>query len=273
MKITTETHRLAEVAWTELQRALWRRAPEFLPAMKPSIYDTGGALVSMMAKSDALELNRVLGLGTLRPAREAMIDEIIGHYRAAKLKRFCLFLSPAARPVAIRSWLDKRGFVDIGNHIKLFRSLDEVVEPERKTKLDIRTIGPAQGADFARIVCKQYGWHEKRIPWLASMVGQPGFEHWMAFDRSRPVATGALYVHNNIGVLAWGSTETPYRRQGAQTALIAARVRRAREHKLAWVTVETTEPVKGRPSMSFRNLVASGFSAKEPIVCLMWKAS
>jgi GNAT superfamily N-acetyltransferase len=273
VKITPEIHRTAEIVWTDLQRTVWKRAPEILPDMKPTIHDVGGALVSMMAKSDALELNRVLGLGTAHTARERMIDEIIGHYRTAKLKRFCVFLSPAARPAAIRGWLDKRGFVDIGNHIKVFREVKKIDSPPRSSDFKIRVIGSSQATDFARLVCRQYGWHEKRIPWLASMVGEPSFEHWMAFDGSRPVATGALYVRDAVGMLAWGATDTPFRRRGAQTALIHVRLQRARSLGLSWVAAETTEPVKGRPSMSFRNLIAAGFSAEAPIACLMWKAT
>jgi hypothetical protein len=273
VRVTKDTHRLAEIAWTELQRALWAHAPSILPAQKPSSHDVGGALVSMMAKSDALELNRVLGLGVARPAREVMIDEIVECYRAVKLKRFCLFLSPGARPTTIRKWLDGRGFVSIGNHIKVFRGVDELHENGPKSDLTVRSIEREHATDFARILTRQYGWHEKRIPWFAHMVGQPSFEFWMAFEGPRPVATGALYVHGDVGVLCWGATETPYRRRGAQTALIATRIRRARELGASWLTAETSEPVKGRPSGSFRNLLAAGFSAKEPIVCLMWKGA
>ncbi len=272
MKITAEVHRVAEVAWTALQRQLWQRADEFLPAMRPGVHDVGGALVSMMAKSDALELNRVLGLGTARPAKEAMIDEIITLYREAKLKRFCLFLSPGAKPATIPRWLQARGFVDIGNHIKVFRSLRDADSEPRATDLTVRKIGPTQATDFARLVCKQYGWHDKRVPWLASMVGQPNFEHYMAFDGKRGVATGALYMKEDLVTLCWGATETPARRRGAQTALIATRLRRGRELGATWASAETTEPVKGRPSISFRNLMAAGFSAQEPLPCLMWKA-
>lgn len=273
MRITNDTHRVAEIAWTELQRQVWQHAPAVLPTMKPAIHDVGGALVSMMAKSDALALNRVLGLGTARPARQEMIDEIISYYRAAKVKRFCLFLSPGSHPAAIRRWLDDREFTDIGNHIKLFRKIGIAGVAPRSSELTVRPIDRSHATDFASIVCRQYGWHENRIPWLASLVGQRSFEHWMAFDGKRPVATGALYVHNDVGVLCWGATETPSRRRGAQTALISARLLRAGSLGISWVTAETTEPARGRPSISFRNLIAAGFSSDKPILCMMLKVA
>lgn len=50
--------------------------------------------------------------------------------------------------------------------------------------------------------------------------------------------------------------------RGAQTALLAARIAAAREAGCSGVVTETGEPVEGRPSNSYRNIVRAGF---EPV--------
>jgi GNAT superfamily N-acetyltransferase len=270
MKITTDIQRNAEAAWVNLQRQMWRKLPDTLQSLKPYVYEVAGALVMMMAKSDALAVNRVLGLGISKPANTEVLDEIIALYDTAGLKRFCLYLSPAAQPSTAGRMLKARGFTPIGNHIKLFRTVKEDVALDHA--VDVRRIGRAHAIDFARLVCRHYGWPEKRISWLAGMVGESGFEHFLAFEGRTPIATGMLYANGGVGVLGWAATDTKFRRHGAHTALIAARVARARELGLRWVTVETTEPVKGRPAGSFRNLVRCGFVPDAPTPCLVWQS-
>lgn len=59
--------------------------------------------------------------------------------------------------------------------------------------------------------------------------GQDGFSHFMAFDGTRPVAIGALAVFEGLGYLTLATTAEGDRKRGAQSALIAARIARARE--------------------------------------------
>lgn len=50
------------------------------------------------------------------------------------------------------------------------------------------------------------------------------------------------------------------RAQGAQSALLAARIRRARELGCELVVTETGERRDDRPSNSYRNILRAGFS-------------
>ena len=52
---------------------------------------------------------------------------------------------------------------------------------------------------------------------------------FIAEIENAPVATGMLFIHNNIALLAGASTVPEARRKGAQTALLNARLRFARE--------------------------------------------
>src|SRR5215469_585523 len=127
------------------------------------------------------------------------------------------------------------------------------------SQFKIKRIGKAGAAAFARVFSETFAWQADRVPWIVASIGAPGFSHYLAMDGRRAVATALLYVRGDCGWLGWGGTLTPYRRRGAQSALIAARIKRSAELGAKWVVSETLEPQRGRPSGSFRNLLKQGF--------------
>jgi GNAT superfamily N-acetyltransferase len=93
-------------------------------------------------------------------------------------------------------------------------------------------------------------------PWVAGLVGQPGWRHYLAFDGKRAVATAAMYVDGNVAWIDFASTLPECRGRGAQSALIARRVADCAESGVATMVVETAET-----SPSRRNLERLGFAA------------
>ena len=68
-----------------------------------------------------------------------------------------------------------------------------------------------------------------------------------------------------VGKLAWlgiAATVPGFRRRGAQTALLAARIRRASELGCTLLVTETGEAVDGRPAGSYRNILRAGFEPR-----------
>src|SRR5262249_11508996 len=66
-----------------------------------------------------------------------------------------------------------------------------------------------------------------------------GFTHFMAFDGERPVAIAALAVFEGLGYLTLATTAEGDRKRGAQSALISARIAKARELGCTAVVTET----------------------------------
>jgi len=96
-------------------------------------------------------------------------------------------------------------------------------------------------------------------PWLAQLPGRQGWYCFVAYDGAEPAATGALYVHEDIGWFGIGATLPEHRRRGAQTAILAARIRRAAEVGCTLAVTETGELVEDRPANSYRNILRAGF--------------
>lgn len=241
-----------------MNEAFWAVLPrELAEKRKLESFRVGGAFITLARKSVSLQSNRVRGLGVEEPATEAMVDEIVHLFRSRRIKRFSFHVSPCPQSEMITDWLKARGFKLHHQYSKLVRNTAAL--PRAATELKIERIGKADAAAFARVFSETFAWQADRVPWIVASVGAPGFSHYLALDGSRAVATGLIYVCGNCGWLGWGGTLTPYRRRGAQSALIAARIKRAAQLGAKWVASETLEPQRGRPSGSYRNLLRLGF--------------
>ena len=86
---------------------------------------------------------------------------------------------------------------------------------------------------------------------MVALTARPEFDLFLAFHGDSPVATGLLCVDGGLGYLGMAVTLPEYRGQGAQSALIAARMRRAAERGCRYVYSETYKTILAG---SYRNL-------------------
>jgi GNAT superfamily N-acetyltransferase len=221
----------------------------------------GDGLLTMSRISDALRLNRVIGLGHRGQATDAMIGHIIDRARAAKLRRVGLLMSPGPQSETITRWILARGFRRHGGIALLVRDGRRDVPPPR-AKVRVRRASRRDGDAIIDIQERCFGSPASRRAWAMAALAIPGTEHYLAWTGREPVGAGALRIDGDLAWLGGGATLTPWRRHGAHAALIAARLRRAARRGCRWAWVETGEPVPGRPSGSFRNLLRMGF---EPV--------
>jgi GNAT superfamily N-acetyltransferase len=240
--------------WTDLYRAA---APDDVDACELDVTTVGAATVMTAGLVDVLAFNRVVGLGIGTPATEAMLDAIIQHYDAAAVPRFFVQLSPAASPAALFEWIGRRGLRHYNNWMKLFRSVGD--PPEVATSLHVERMGPEHARTFADLVAPAFDWPDAVRPWMARIVGRPGWHHYIAFDGDTPAATAAMHVTGRYGYLGPAATHPDFRRRGAQSALIARRLRDAAALGCEMLISETAEDRPDDPSPSFRNMRRAGF--------------
>ncbi len=187
--------------------------------------------------------NRVMGLRD-----EALLGEVAAFYGETR------FVVADAHGLGGR--LEARGFTRDYGWAKFVRDLEPVAA---RTELRAERIGPEHAAEFGRVVAVAYGLPDVVAAWAGAIVGRPGWSCFVAFDGDEPAAAGALYLHERVGWLGFGATRQEFRGRGGQSALLAARVRRAAELGGEAVVTETGELEEGRPSNSYRNILRSGF--------------
>jgi GNAT superfamily N-acetyltransferase len=214
-----------------------------------------GAVWSLSSGSNARMFNHVLGLGLAAPASDADIDRIADFYRGAP---HYVALARSAKPADLAQRLLARGYVPDYPWAKFSRGVH--VPPRVETDLRIERIGPEHAEAFGRVVARAlFELPELAGRWTSALVARPGWSCFLALDGEEPAATGALYVAGGVGWLSFGATLPEFRRRGAQSALLAARIRTAAELGCTVVVTETGAQVEGRPSNSYRNILRAGF--------------
>ena len=214
----------------------------------------GATALRMPPAHSSPMLNRIAGLGLDGPATEEQLDDAIA---AMAGLRYYVSVSPSAEPAEIGDWLLARGFEPSWGWMQFERGLEPL---PAETSLELAEIGPERGDEFGRLVCGAFGLPEGLVPICAALPGQPDWHCWLALgDDDEPAAAAALYVAEGAGYIGLAGTDPEYRGRGAQSALLAARIARARELGCDAIFTETGEQVPDRPSSSYRNIVRAGF--------------
>jgi GNAT superfamily N-acetyltransferase len=241
------------------ERDAFVRLAEVAP---PSVAETIGFRHAIVADGSCLAapslagnptFNRVNGLGLTRVVDAAVLDEIDAFYAEAGV-RYWVGVSPHARP-RLATLLRLRGFEVDYAWAKFGRSSSD--PPAPRTGLRVEEVGADRGADLARVVGAGFG-----MPAAATALLENAPERlhcFLALDGDEPVAAAVLHVAGSVGWLGAGATLPEHRGRGAQSALLAERIRLAGELGCTTVTTETGELVPDRPSASYRNIVRAGF--------------
>lgn len=218
----------------------------------------GGSIVFIVRDDPSIVLNRVVGLGLSQAARPEHLDTLISLYQKAGVPRWFLHLHPDARPDEIGQWAQSRGLEKTRGWMK-FRHLTVSTDLTGHGDLDVRRIDRDHAADFGRIVAEGFDLQPSSAALLEAVVGRSAWHVFMSFDGDRPVGAASLFVRQNVGWLDWAATAPDYRRQGSQSALLAARIRHAAELGCEVLYATTGEEVPGDEQHSYKNLLKAGF--------------
>lgn len=251
-----ELARLVEYAEARPYADMVDAAP---PELGAAVDHVGDAHVFTCRALPVILFNRVVGLGIETPATEQSIEACIDVFQRQAITNFAFQQSPQAQPESIPVWLQSHGLPRRDNWVKVYRSPQEDI-PTIPTALRVELVGAEYAQTFAEIMYSAFSWIPAMVKtWVAAMHGRPRWRHYMAFEGDQAVATGSLYVENGIGWLGFGATHPDYRKRGAQGAIMAQRIRDARELGCEWVVTDTGEDTPEHPNPSFHNMIRTGF--------------
>src|SRR5436190_8455369 len=205
--------------------------------------ERGGAVALRSTAFPVRELNRVVGL-----YGPAALDELGPLYAGGS---FWVALDPDA---GLDDELQARGFVPDYAWQKFERGLEPV-----DARTDLRVVDAETPDDFGTAFAKGYGLPPALGDFARSVVGRRRWHCFVAYDGAVAVAAGALFESGDAGWLGAAATLPSHRGRGAQSAILGARVERARERGLRVLVTETGVPRHGQPGASYRNILRSGF--------------
>lgn len=202
-----------------------------------------------------MTLNRVIALGVDGPVADEKVDEIAAFFTEHGSERHSVSVAPGTPAVA--DALAARGYAPGGSDMRFRRGPND--PPRVETALRVE---PATDADtFSRVIAAGL---ELRPPapgtGLGALVGRDRWHAFLAYDADEPVAAAALYAEDGVGWFGPAATVPEHRRKGAQSALLAARIERARALGLDELTAETGDTHPDAPSGSHRNILRAGFT-------------
>lgn len=216
----------------------------------------GATVLRVPAAPASAMLNRIVGLGIDRPATEAHVDDALAAIEPGV--SFYAAVAPAARPAELPQWLRARGLQPGWGWMIFRRGVED--PPATQTALHVDAVStPQERATFARVVRTSYDLPEAIEPTLAA-VPDNGWHCFLALDGDDPAGAGAMFVTDSTAYLGLAGTLPDHRGNGAQSALVAARIRHARELGCDLVVTETGERRNDRPSNSYRNILRAGFT-------------
>jgi GNAT superfamily N-acetyltransferase len=202
-------------------------------------------------------LSRIGGPGVFEELNEEWLDALLREFRDGGVRRVFVNEVPGGLDADVAAKLTRVGLRHYNNWVKLYRDCSSL--PPADCNLAIREIGDEDALSFGRIFAPAAGWPDICAEWLASLIGRPGWHTLGAFDDSRLVATGALFVSDHTGALTFAATHPDYRGRGAQAALIRRRIEIAASLGCDLLSVETGQNRPGHPMPSHRNVLRAGF--------------
>jgi GNAT superfamily N-acetyltransferase len=239
-------------AWLDMYAAA-PRAVEAELGLEHRIIDGAGLLISR--RLDNLQFNRLASLGVSTSVREETLDAAISAFDGAGVRNWVVHVAENA--TSLPELCKRRGLVPHRRTwAKFVRGPNKL---DTRTSLAIRKIDRAEAAAFGSVAGKAFALPPVTAEWLAAVVGRPRWLCFMALERGTPVAAGAVFVDGKAAWLGLGGTLASHRGQGAQSALLAARIEAAALEGCTILTTETGVPQPGEAGPSYSNIQRAGF--------------
>lgn len=237
--MTTNRHFFADLALSRrLERTEAQSNLDFVEARARAFPESGAGWIEeagTFAMFDGVEspLTQTFGLGIAHPVTRSGLDRVEAFFAAHGAPVFHE-VSPLADP-SVLEILNARGYEPFEFTSVMYRATGAEVHVKGagNPDLHVRTIGPDEVEHWATTSAR--GWSEQ--PGLGEFMltfgrvsaNKTSGTSFLAELSGQAIATAGMTIHEGVALLAGASTVPEGRRQGAQNALLAARLRHAAE--------------------------------------------
>ncbi len=223
----------ADLALAQRLEATEARCNASFVEARAQLYPGSGAAWQHIAGATVLfdtpdsPLTQTFGLGLFAETTAndlAQIESFFAQRHAPVLHEVSPLASAALLPLLLG-----RGYQPIEYTNVLFRDLTNLPALPSTTAVSTRIIAPAEADDWARTAAAGWLPEAPELEVFLREMGQltarsAGMVPFLAEIEGEAVATGSVFLGEGVALLAGASTVPVGRRQGAQTALLAARL-------------------------------------------------
>jgi GNAT superfamily N-acetyltransferase len=259
--------RRVEDAWAYLGVENARAQARLDPRSDAAALPVGGGYAVFMGAGSPL--SQVQGVGLYGPVGEADLERMEAFYRerGAPVQLELASLADAS----LLERLGCRGYRAVHQTHVLVRPIaaressaaagsdsDRRAE-DRATEVEVALVGPGEVVTWAESVLRCFFEDPMELPrplleGAIAMASIPAVSCWLARVGDRVAGGGAMVIHNRLAMICGDGTLPQFRSQGVQTALLRARLDRARRSGCD-LAVICTQP----GSRSQRNAERQGF--------------
>jgi hypothetical protein len=229
--------------------------------LRTSAVRIAGGVVCSMANDPVNYWSKALGFGFDSPVDASLVREVVDEFRVRGVREATIQIAPQNLP---SDWDDIRGAHGLtrGNPwVKLAGEIDvdvTAVEPP-ESRVRVGRVPADQVAQWADVVFSGFGMPPADLGRMAeSSTRSPSSLPFAAWLGDQMIGGASLFLHGETAHLFGASTLPRFRGLGAQSALIAARARTARESGARWLVGETGKPDAGGESASLSNMLRAG---------------
>jgi GNAT superfamily N-acetyltransferase len=229
----------------------FQRAAAALPASEDAVelFEIGGAVCTVMPSHPRSQLgNRVVGLGGAGSDIDPILDRIEAFYAR---------YSAAYTIVADLPQLAARGYTPVTPWTRFVRGTEPLRKPADAPAVEM--VGGTERPAFGDACATASGAPGYFAGWVGQLVERQGWHCFAVRANGSIIATAALYAAKGAGWLGFAATREQQRGRGAQSALLAARVERARALGVTTLVTDTAAAPGEAPGPSHRNIVRAGF--------------
>ncbi|HMJ16195.1 MAG TPA: GNAT family N-acetyltransferase [Polyangiaceae bacterium] len=199
-------------------------------------------------------LNRVIGFGEDGALSASAIS---AHYAGMGVTDYMVHVSPGCERAAAAE-LCVAGLVPFHRPwLKLARRSGPL--PESPGSIEVARVDSASAETFAMIIARNFELPRATAELWMALTARSRWYCFLARDAGRAIAAASLFVDGDVGYLQAAATSAECRGRGAQSALIAHRLRLAFSLGCRTLYTETGVAIPGEPNPSERNLLRFGF--------------
>lgn len=185
---------------------------------------------SVMFAGVGSPITQTFGLGLHQPLREDDLDAIERFFKtrgSAVNHEVC----PMAG-VEVFATLARRGYKPVELSTVLYQPIDTTTRIPANPELNVRRVEQHEGAMYGRVSAQGWSENPELMPYIEGFakLSVACATCLIAERDGKPIATAALFMHEGTALLAGASTVPDGRRQGAQNALLDARLQMAASH-------------------------------------------
>jgi hypothetical protein len=179
-------------AWADLYAA----APAgWAEAAGLGTQEVGGALVLRWAATGRRYFSRAIGLGVVKPASRAAIEEILDGYDRAGITMFLLQSLPHCQPAEYENWLRELGLEPFDTQDRVVRDGSPLAvgpAPGETRELTVERVTDTSGRAWVEFIERVY--RLDTGPWLPRLVGRPGWRQYMVREDGEIIAARGMHI-------------------------------------------------------------------------------